>query len=85
MTSPNPIPKIPSPTPYRRLVRALIVAHPTFFCPVSKECLDYRQAEIVKYKAGDHVKTDVVSHAGIEKLKTSGLWEKLEMKIDDEA
>jgi len=69
---------------YRETVRALIMAHPTFFCPISKEILDYRRAELVKFTLPDgKTKSDIVSHKGMELLKAKGLWEKLQCSIDD--
>lgn len=59
----------------------LIKSHPTFTCPVTKEILDYRTSKIIKYKANNFLRTDIVSRSGLETLKQNGLFEKLSISI----
>lgn len=59
----------------------LIKSHPTFICPVNKSILDYRTSEIVVYKVGETMKTDIISKAGLETLKQNGLYDKLSMAV----
>lgn len=50
--------------------RMLIAAHPTFFCPVSKEILDFKTCHIVSFlnpKTNSRV-IDLLSHKGFESL-----------------
>ena len=61
--------------------RTLIQQHPTFFCPITKEILDYRKSHIVKFSTPDgKEKTDVISHTGWKKLP-SDIKERANMRV----
>lgn len=51
----------------------LIAAHPTFFCPVSKEILDFRKCHVVSFisPATKKKAIDLISHKGFEMLTES--------------
>jgi len=61
--------------------RQMIMRHPTFCCPISKEILDYKASHIVKFKTPNgEIKTDVISHNGWKKLP-SDIKERASMTI----
>jgi hypothetical protein len=62
------------------LKRSMLMAHPTFCCPVTKEIMDYRHIEIVKFFHGVE-KTDIMSKKGIEILKKLPAWIELKFSI----
>jgi hypothetical protein len=60
--------------------KSLLMAHPTFCCPVTKKVMDYREIEIVKFFHGTE-KTDIMSKQGIDILKKLPAWIELKFSI----
>lgn len=50
------------------LKKYLISQTRDFCCPISKEILDYRSTHIVKFKLGDKITRDIISHKGWSKI-----------------
>jgi hypothetical protein len=53
---------------FREFRRQLIIAHPTFACPITGDILDCDDTELVEFEINGKKKTDIVSKKAIKKL-----------------